>query len=68
MAEATQVSYPLVTTDPPPAYDDPTVGGLVAVVIRSGEVVDVVDLARLDRYDTWLEWDPRPLTPRAPSA
>lgn len=68
MAEATQVSYPLVTTDPPPAYDDPTVGGLVAVVIQSGEVVDVVDLARLDRYDTWLEWDPRPLTPRAPSA
>lgn len=64
MAEATWVSYPLVTTDPAPTYDDPTVGGLVAVVIRQGKVVEVVDLARLDRYDAWLEWDPRTLTPR----
>ena len=69
MAEPADWSVPLVSSDPDTLADsetlaDPEVGALTAVTLRAGAVEEVTHLARLDPRRAWLDWAPRPLTPR----
>ena len=63
LAEGAGGSLPLLAGDGELAAE-PGTGALTAVTFRDGAVADMTLLASFDLRGTWLDWAPRPLTPR----